>query len=52
MQVCILVSYFMLKKLLNSSGVDERDILMELGRRKTVGGQEDLIYEVAQRLGK
>ncbi|MED1791423.1 hypothetical protein P4V54_01940 [Brevibacillus nitrificans] len=24
---------------------------MELGRMKTVGGQEDLIYEVAQRLG-
>jgi 4-hydroxy 2-oxovalerate aldolase len=33
-------------------GVDERDILMELGRRKTVGGQEDLIYEVAQQLMK
>jgi len=32
--------------------VDERDILVELGRMKTVGGQEDLIYEVAQRLGK
>lgn len=31
-------------------GVDERDILMELGQRKTVGGQEDLIYEVAQQL--
>lgn len=31
-------------------GVDERDILKELGRRKTVGGQEDLIYEVAQNL--
>lgn len=29
-------------------GVDERDILIELGRRKTVGGQEDMIYEVAQ----
>ncbi len=33
-------------------GVDERDILMELGRMKTVGGQEDLIYEVAQHLIK
>ena len=32
--------------------VDERDILVELGRRKTVGGQEDLIYEVAQSLRK
>ena len=31
-------------------GVDERDILVELGRRKTVGGQEDVIYEVAQEL--
>ncbi len=30
--------------------VDERDILVELGRRKAVGGQEDLIYEVAQAL--
>lgn len=32
--------------------VDERDILIELGRRKAVGGQEDLIYEVAQQLAK
>lgn len=32
--------------------VDERDILVELGRRKAVGGQEDLIYEVAQQLAK
>ncbi|MDN7227906.1 4-hydroxy-2-oxovalerate aldolase [Planococcus sp. N064] len=29
-------------------GVDERDILLELGRMKAVGGQEDLIYDVAQ----
>ncbi|WKA49331.1 4-hydroxy-2-oxovalerate aldolase [Planococcus liqunii] len=29
-------------------GVDERDILVELGRMKAVGGQEDLIYDVAQ----
>ncbi|MED0671680.1 4-hydroxy-2-oxovalerate aldolase [Aneurinibacillus aneurinilyticus] len=28
-------------------GVDERDILVELGKRKAVGGQEDLILEVA-----
>lgn len=33
-------------------GVDERDILMEVGRRKAVGGQEDLIYEVASDLCK
>jgi len=31
-------------------GIDERDILVELGRLKAVGGQEDLIYDVAQQL--
>ena len=31
-------------------GVDARDILMELGRRKAVAGQEDMIVEVAKRL--
>jgi len=30
--------------------VDPRDILVELGRRKTVGGQEDLIVAVASEL--
>ena len=33
-------------------GVDTRDILVELGRRKTVGGQEDLIIDVAHELAK
>lgn len=28
-------------------GVDERDILVELGKMQAVGGQEDLIYDVA-----
>jgi 4-hydroxy 2-oxovalerate aldolase len=31
-------------------GVDRRDVLMELGRRRIVGGQEDMIVEVAAEL--
>ncbi len=33
-------------------GLDPRDILVELGRRHTVGGQEDLIIDVAAELAK
>lgn len=33
-------------------GVDPRDIFFELGRRKVVAGQEDLIIEVAAELSK
>jgi 4-hydroxy 2-oxovalerate aldolase len=33
-------------------GVDERDILVELGKRKAVGGQEDFIYDIAAQLAK
>jgi 4-hydroxy 2-oxovalerate aldolase len=31
----------------NRFGVDTRDILLELGRRRMVGGQEDMIIDVA-----
>jgi 4-hydroxy 2-oxovalerate aldolase len=33
-------------------GIDERSILMELGRRRTVGGQEDMIIDVAGELSR
>jgi 4-hydroxy-2-oxovalerate aldolase len=33
-------------------GVDARDILVELGKRKVVGGQEDMIVEVAMALAE
>ena len=33
-------------------GVDARDILYEMGQRRTVGGQEDMIVDVAYALSK
>lgn len=33
-------------------GVDARDILIELGKRKVVGGQEDMILDVAAEIAK
>jgi 4-hydroxy-2-oxovalerate aldolase len=33
-------------------GIDSRDILIELGKRKVVGGQEDMIVDVAAELAK
>lgn len=33
-------------------GVDAKDILLELGRRRVVGGQEDMIIDVAVELSK
>ena len=32
--------------------VDARDILVELGRRKTIGGQEDMIIDVAAEIAQ
>jgi 4-hydroxy 2-oxovalerate aldolase len=32
--------------------IDSRDILMEVGRRKVVGGQEDMIVDIAAELSK
>jgi 4-hydroxy 2-oxovalerate aldolase len=40
------------KKASEKFGVDARDILMEVGKRKAVGGQEDMILEVAAELQK
>lgn len=40
------------KRISEHYGVDAREVLMELGRRKVVAGQEDLIIEVAQELAK
>ncbi|MHB8917516.1 MAG: 4-hydroxy-2-oxovalerate aldolase, partial [Desulfocucumaceae bacterium] len=33
-------------------GLDPRDILLELGHRKVVGGQEDMIVDVAMSLAE
>jgi 4-hydroxy-2-oxovalerate/4-hydroxy-2-oxohexanoate aldolase len=33
-------------------GVSSRDILVEMGKRKTVGGQEDMVEDVALDLAK
>jgi 4-hydroxy 2-oxovalerate aldolase len=33
-------------------GVDPRDVFFELGKRRVVGGQEDIIIEVASELAR
>ncbi len=47
-------SSFMLhaRKQAEKFGIDSRDILIELGKRKIVGGQEDMIVDVAAEISK
>ena len=40
------------KRAADRYGLDARDILIELGRLRTVGGQEDMILDVAYRLAQ
>lgn len=40
------------KQASNQFGVDARDIFIELGKRKVVGGQEDIIIDVAMNLAQ
>lgn len=40
------------KRAAEKFGVDSRDILIELGNRKVVGGQEDMIVDVAAQIAK
>jgi 4-hydroxy 2-oxovalerate aldolase len=40
------------KRAADRFGIDARDILIELGRLKTVGGQEDMIVDVAYKLSQ
>ena len=40
------------KRAAEKYGVSSRDILVEMGRRKTVGGQEDMIEDVALDLAR
>lgn len=40
------------KRAAEKFGIDSRDILVKLGKRKTVGGQEDMIIDVAAEITK
>ena len=40
------------EKASKDSGIDTRELLVELGKRKMVGGQEDMILDVALDLAK
>jgi 4-hydroxy 2-oxovalerate aldolase len=40
------------KRAAKKFGIDSRDILVELGKRKVVGGQEDMIVDVAAEIAK
>ncbi|MGG3681796.1 4-hydroxy-2-oxovalerate aldolase [Aeribacillus sp. FSL K6-3256] len=40
------------KRIAQKLGIDSRDIFVELGKRKVVGGQEDMIVDVATEIAK
>ncbi|AGK53601.1 4-hydroxy-2-oxovalerate aldolase [Bacillus sp. 1NLA3E] len=40
------------KRAATKFGIDSREILLELGRRKVIGGQEDMIIDVAAEIAK
>ena len=44
---CLLVVLLFAKRAQAKYGVPSHEILLEMARRKTVGGQEDLIEEIA-----
>ncbi len=44
--------YLPVKRAAEKFNVDPRDIFMELGKRRVVGGQEDMVVEVAMELAK
>ena len=51
---CEIYSSFLLhtRRAAEKFGLNPRDILIELGRRRMVGGQEDMIVDVAYQLAQ
>jgi 4-hydroxy 2-oxovalerate aldolase len=51
---CVVIGSFLLhaQRAADRFGVDVGEILLELGRRRVVGGQEDMILDVALELAR